>query len=68
VQEFSQNYNDVSGALQLRITSNRCKNIIPQRGFVGERIHGTIQMFYRERKRAYEMPYEEIHLWIKASH
>jgi hypothetical protein len=35
-------------------------------GSIGERIHGTTQSFFHEGKRTYEMPYEEMHLWIKA--
>jgi hypothetical protein len=35
-------------------------------GSVGERIHGTTQRFFHEGKRTYGMPYEEMHLWIKA--
>jgi hypothetical protein len=44
-----------------------CKEDIPQRGSVGEHIHGRSQMFCHERKITYRMPSEEIHLWIKAS-
>jgi hypothetical protein len=51
----------------LKITSDGCKDDIPQWGFGGKYLHGTTKMFYRGRKRKHGMPHEEIHLWIETS-
>jgi hypothetical protein len=57
-----QNHNGVSGLLQLRITSNGCKDDISQWGFIREGMHSTTQRFYREGKITCGIPPEEIHL------
>jgi hypothetical protein len=59
--------NGISGALQLGITLDGCKDDIPQRGSVREYIHGTTQRFCCERKRTHVMPSKKNYLWIKAS-
>jgi hypothetical protein len=66
MQGFFQNYNDVISALRLRITSDECKNVIPQWRSVRERIYGTTQRSCHKGKRIYGMSPEEIHLWTKA--
>jgi hypothetical protein len=67
MQIFFQNHNSISDALRLRITSDECKDDIPQWGSIREHIHNITQRFFHERKRIYVMPSEEIHLWIEAS-
>jgi hypothetical protein len=57
----------ISGIFGFRITSDGCKDDIPQWGFGEKCLHGTTKRFCRGRKRNDGTPPEEIYLWIKAS-